>query len=40
MLIETQSGLGMVAADPIFPSHLLQPDVSEQEIGDTILQAL
>lgn len=40
LLIETQSGLGMVAADPTFPSHLLQPDASEQEIGDTILQAL
>lgn len=40
LLIETQSGLGMVAADPLFPSYLLQPDASEQEIGDTILQAL
>lgn len=40
LLIETQSGLGMVAADPLFPSYLLQPDASEQEIGDTVLQAL
>jgi len=40
LLIETQSGLGMVAADPLFPSHLLQPDASEHDIGETILQAL
>lgn len=40
LLIETQSGLGMVAADPLFPAHLLQPDASEQDIGETILKAL
>ncbi|KAA5934635.1 DUF1436 family protein [Pantoea sp. Bo_2] len=40
LLIETQSGLGMVTADPLFPSHLLPPDASEHDIGGTILQAL
>lgn len=40
LLIETQSGLGMVAADPFFPSHLLQPDTSDHDIGETILHAL
>lgn len=40
LLIETQSGLGMVAADPLFPSHLLQPDASESDVGEAILKAL
>lgn len=40
LLIETQSGLGMVAADPLFPSYLLQPDANERDIGETIFQAL
>jgi len=40
LLIETQSGLGMVAADPLFPSHLLLPDANNQSIGEVILQAL
>ncbi len=40
LLIETQSGLGMVATDPLFPPHLLQPDSDNQSVGLTILQAL
>lgn len=40
LLIETKSGLGMVAADPLFPSHLLPPDASGHDIGEVILQAL
>lgn len=40
LLIETQSGLGMVAADPLFPSHLLPTDVDDHCLGETILQAL
>ncbi|AJJ03252.1 hypothetical protein BZ17_3149 [Yersinia pseudotuberculosis IP 32953] len=40
LLIETQSGLGMVAADNLFPPHLLPPDIDNQSIGETILQAL
>lgn len=40
LLIETQSGLGMVGADPLYPLHLLQPDADEHTIGKTILQAL
>jgi hypothetical protein len=40
LLIETQSGLGMVAADPLFHAHLLNPDEGDKCIGKTILQAL
>lgn len=40
LLIETQSGLGMVAADPLFPSHLLPTNADNQSIGEVILQAL
>ncbi|MGJ8522580.1 Immunity protein CdiI-o11 [Carnimonas sp. R-84981] len=40
MLIETQSGLGMVAADPLFSPHLLPPDIDNHHLGETILQAL
>ncbi|MDI3359364.1 contact-dependent growth inhibition system immunity protein [Lelliottia sp. V89_10] len=40
LLIETQSGLGMVATDPLFPAHLLPPSSSDEIIGQTILQAL
>lgn len=38
--VETYSGLGMTARDPLFPSHLLQPDASAHDIGEAILQAL
>ncbi|WP_333501873.1 contact-dependent growth inhibition system immunity protein [Kluyvera genomosp. 2] len=40
LLVETQSGLGMVAADPLFPSHLLPPNADNQSVGEVILQAL
>lgn len=40
LLVETQSGLGMVAADPLFPPHLLHPDADNQSIGEVVLQAL
>lgn len=40
LLIETQSGLGMVAADPLFTPHLLSPDTDDHCLGVTILQAL
>ncbi|EKN4707033.1 contact-dependent growth inhibition system immunity protein [Yersinia ruckeri] len=40
LLVETQSGLGMVSADTLFPSHLLQPDTDDQSLGEMILQAL
>ncbi|ALB63003.1 hypothetical protein AFK62_11035 [Cronobacter condimenti 1330] len=38
--IETYSGLGMVAVDPLFPSHLLSPESDDETIGKAILQAL
>lgn len=38
--VETYSGLGMTGMDPLFPSHLLSSDADEQNIGETILQAL
>lgn len=40
LLIETQSGLGMVAADPLFAPHLLSTEINEHCLGETILQAL
>lgn len=40
LLIETQSGLGMVAADSLFLAHLLQPDADDEIIGKAVLQAL
>lgn len=40
LLIETQSGMGMVAADPLFPPHLLPPDSDKKRIGEAIFQAL
>ena len=40
LCIDTYSGLGRAGRDPLFSSHLLQPDASEQDIGDAILQAL
>ncbi|MBP2851789.1 contact-dependent growth inhibition system immunity protein [Dickeya oryzae] len=40
LLIETQSGLGMVGSDPLFPSHLLQPSVENECVGEAILIAL
>ncbi|EPR9025734.1 contact-dependent growth inhibition system immunity protein [Cronobacter dublinensis] len=38
--IETFSGLGVVAGDPLFPSHLLSPESDDESIGKAILQAL
>lgn len=38
--VNTYSGLGKNKRDPLFPSHLLPPDASEHDIGETILQAL
>ncbi|MCD1125600.1 CdiI family contact-dependent growth inhibition immunity protein [Jinshanibacter sp. LJY008] len=38
--IETYSGLGRVRRDSLFLPHLLQSDASENDIGETILQAL
>ncbi|MDK1192364.1 contact-dependent growth inhibition system immunity protein [Cronobacter dublinensis] len=38
--IETYSGLGMVASDPLFPPHLLSPESDDETIGKAILQAL
>ncbi|EKY3243185.1 CdiI family contact-dependent growth inhibition immunity protein [Cronobacter dublinensis] len=38
--IETYSGLGMVAMDPLFPPHLLSPESDDETIGKTIFQAL
>ncbi|WP_234015236.1 contact-dependent growth inhibition system immunity protein [Cronobacter dublinensis] len=40
MSIETYSGLGMVAMDPLFPPHLLSPESDDESIGKTIFQAL
>lgn len=40
ILIETESGLGRTAVDPLFPPHLLPPDVDDKKIGETILKAL
>ncbi|MEA9393596.1 contact-dependent growth inhibition system immunity protein [Acerihabitans sp. TG2] len=38
--VETYSGLGMTGRDPLFPSHLLLPDVDDKSLGKAILQAL
>ncbi|MBW5824203.1 CdiI family contact-dependent growth inhibition immunity protein [Yersinia kristensenii] len=38
--VETDSGLGRVRRDPLFPSHLLPPDADDQTIGDAVLIAL
>ncbi len=38
--IETTSGRGMVAADPLFPSDYISIDVDEITLGKTILAAL
>jgi len=40
LCIDTYSGLGRAGRDPLFPSRLLQPDASDHDIGETILQAL
>lgn len=40
LLIETQSGLGITSADPLFPPHLLLPEADDECVGETILQAL
>ncbi|WP_336277539.1 contact-dependent growth inhibition system immunity protein [Cronobacter dublinensis] len=40
IIIETYSGLGMVARDPLFPPHLLSPESDDETIGKAILQAL
>ncbi|MGT3243552.1 contact-dependent growth inhibition system immunity protein [Yersinia enterocolitica] len=38
--VETDSGLGRVRRDPLFPSHLLPPDADDQTIGEAVLVAL
>ncbi|WP_158696502.1 contact-dependent growth inhibition system immunity protein, partial [Cronobacter dublinensis] len=38
--VETYSGLGMVARDPLFPPHLLSPESDDESIGKAILEAL
>ncbi|EPB8105511.1 contact-dependent growth inhibition system immunity protein [Yersinia enterocolitica] len=38
--VETDSGLGMVGSDPLFPPHLLPPDADDQTIGEAVLIAL
>ncbi len=38
--INTYSGSGMTALDPVFPSILLLSDAEDVEIGKAILQAL
>ncbi|EOY5384361.1 contact-dependent growth inhibition system immunity protein, partial [Cronobacter dublinensis] len=38
--IETYSGLGRVASDPLFPPHLLSPESDDESIGKAISQAL
>lgn len=38
--IETDSGLGRVRGDPLFPPHLLRPDTDDKIIGNIILKAL
>ncbi|WP_105630662.1 contact-dependent growth inhibition system immunity protein [Cronobacter dublinensis] len=40
IIIETYSGLGMVARGPLFPPHLLSPASDDESIGKAILQAL
>ncbi|MCT8350060.1 CdiI family contact-dependent growth inhibition immunity protein [Photorhabdus temperata] len=40
LLIETKSGLGMVAADPNFQPHLLSIIADNKSIGESVLQAL
>lgn len=40
LLIETQSGLGMVGSDPLFPSHLLKKNAENECVGETLLVAL
>jgi len=40
LLIETRSGLGMVATDPLFPPCFLSPDASDERIGEALLEAL
>lgn len=38
--VETYSGLGRTGSDPLFPCHLLTPDVDDDCLGGTLLQAL
>lgn len=38
--VETDSGLGRVRRDPLFPPHLLPPDADDQTMGDAVLIAL
>lgn len=38
--IETYSGLGRIAIDPLFPPHLLEPGADDKEIGESVLKAL
>lgn len=40
LIISTYSGLGKTKRDPIFPTHLLSPNVGDEELGKIILQAL
>ncbi|CNH85191.1 contact-dependent growth inhibition system immunity protein [Yersinia pekkanenii] len=38
--INTDSGLGLMRRDPLFPPHLLPPDADDKSIGETVLIAL
>ena len=40
LLIETESGLGRVRTDPLFPPHFLISNADDHYIGETIIQAL
>lgn len=38
--VETYSGLGRTGRDPLFPCHLLTPDVDDGRLGEVLLKAL
>ncbi|HDL6961543.1 TPA: CdiI family contact-dependent growth inhibition immunity protein [Yersinia enterocolitica] len=38
--INTDSGLGLMRRDPLFPPHLLPPDADDKSMGEAVLIAL
>ena len=40
ILIETESGLGRTAVDPLFSPYFLSPEEDDIKIGETVLKAL
>ena len=40
ILIETESGLGRTAVDPLFSPYFLSPEENDIKIGETVLKAL